>query len=486
MPLSIFQNYAIHVTEQSKLETRQTDGVKTLVGNPKKAIMKLAWPMMFAMSVQLMYNLIGAFWVSGLGVNALSAVGFFFPFFFGVMALAMGIGTGGGAAVSRCIGAGNREQAGKVATHTIVFMVIISLIVTVPLLMLSRPMFQAMGAGPALDDTVTYSQILFSGVIIIFFVNVANSLLWGEGDAKRAMMAMMLGAIVNIILDPIMIYSMGLGVAGAAWATLISLSITASLLFYWLFKKKGMYVEFKFKNFRFNRGITKDIFRVGLPTSVQQLTMSINMLILNIMIVAIYDTDGVAVLTTGWRVSSLGILPLMGISTAVISVCGAAYGMRKYRRMEIAFKYSIKIGLAIEILVALTIFFLARPIAAVFTQSETGAHIAPDLVQYFSITCLFLPGVALGMLSSSMFQGTGKGWNALAVTILRTIILTPILAYVFAVNMGMGLEGVWWGLVFANITGSSISYIWARSYIIGLKRTERAARSKANAESETI
>jgi Na+-driven multidrug efflux pump len=105
MPLSIFQNYAIHVTEQSKLETRQTDGVKTLVGNPKKAIMKLAWPMMFAMSVQLMYNLIGAFWVSGLGVNALSAVGFFFPFFFGVMALAMGIGTGGGAAVSRYIGA---------------------------------------------------------------------------------------------------------------------------------------------------------------------------------------------------------------------------------------------------------------------------------------------------------------------------------------------------------------------------------------------
>jgi Na+-driven multidrug efflux pump len=208
------------------------------------------------------------------------------------------------------------------------------------------------------------------------------------------------------------------------------------------------------------------------------LTMSINMLILNILIVAIYDTDGVAVLTTGWRVSSLGILPLMGISTAVISVCGAAYGMRKYRKMEIAFKHAIKIGLVIEILVALSIFFLARPIAAVFTQSETGAHIAPDLVQYFSITCLFLPGVALGMLSSSMFQGTGKGWNALAVTILRTIILTPILAYVLAVNLGMGLEGVWWGLVLANITGSSISYAWARSYINVLKRTEPAKRRK--------
>lgn len=446
-------------------------GVKTLVGNPKKAIMKLAWPMMFAMSVQTMYNIVGAFWVSGLGVNALSAVGFFFPFYFMVMALAMGIGTGGGAAISRCIGAQKREDAGKVATHTIIFMAVISLAMTIPLLLLSRPMFSAMGAGPALDDTVTYSRILFSGLIIIFFVNVANSLLWGEGDAKRAMKAMMLGAVINIILDPIMIYTMGLGVAGAAWATLISLGITAALLFYWLFRKKGTYVEFKFRGFRFDRGITKDIFRVGLPTSVQQLTMSINMLILNILIVAIYGTDGVAVLTTGWRISTLGILPLMGISTAVISVCGAAYGMRRYRRMEAALLHAIKIGLAIEILVAISIFILAEPIAAVFTQSETGAHISPDLVRYFRITWLFLPGVALGMLSGSMFQGAGKGWNALAVTILRTVVLTPPLAYGLAVWAGMGLSGVWWGLVIANITGSIVSYSWAKSYIRKLRRT---------------
>jgi putative MATE family efflux protein len=365
-------------------------------------------------------------------------------------------------------------------------MVIISLIMTIPLLILSRPMFQAMGAGAALEDTVAYSQILFSGVIIIFFVNIANSLLWGEGDAKRAMIAMMLGAIINIILDPIMIYTMGLGVTGAAWATLISLGVTAMLLFYWLFMKKGTYVEFRFRNFRFNKGISKDIFRVGLPTSVQQLTMSINMLILNIIIVGIYGTDGVAVLTTGWRISTLGILPLMGISTAVISVCGAAYGMGKYRRMEIALNYAIKVGLAITLLVALAIFLLAGPIAAVFTQSETGAHIAPDLVRYFTITCLFIPGVALGMLSGSMFQGAGKGWNALAVTILRTVILTPPLAYGFAVWMGMGLDGVWWGLVLANVTGSTVSYVWAKSYIKGLKKIERANRRKAKIVSRVI
>ncbi len=444
-------------------------GVKTLTGDPKKAIMKLAWPMIIAMSVQTMYNLVDAFWVSGLGADALSAVGFFFPFFFMVMALSSGIGMGGGSAISRRIGAKDKAGADSVATHTMIFMIIISVSLTLPLLFLARPMFNAMGAGAVLEDTVSYSQILFSGTIIIFFSNIANSLLWGEGDAKRAMMAMMVGGIANIILDPIMIYTMGLGVAGAAWATLISISISSALLAYWLFFKKATFVSFNFKKFKYDKKVTVDIFRVGLPTSFQQLTMSINMLIMNLIIVSIGGTDGVAILTTGWRISTFGILPLMGISTAVVSVCGAAYGMRDYQRMDVALNYAIKIGLAIELSVAAFIFFLAVPITASFTSSSGAAHLAPDLVRYFRITWLFLPGVALGMLSGSMFQGTGKGTYSLAVTILRTIILTPTIAVLLAVVLEMGLDGVWWGLVIANITGSSVSYLWARSYIRKLR-----------------
>ncbi len=447
------------------------EGVRTLLGNPRKAIMKLAWPMMFAMSVQTVYNLVDAFWVSGLGTNALSAVGLFFPFFFMIMALATGIGTGGGAAVSRYIGAKDKKAADSVATHTVVYSVVISAALTVPFLVFARPMFLAIGAGETIDDTVAYSQILFSGIIVIFFANVANALLRGEGDAKRAMMAMLLGGIINIILDPIMIYSMGLGVAGAAWATLISIGISSVLLFNWLFLKKDTYVNFHFRGFRFDRGITKDIFAVGLPASVQQLTMSINMLILNMIIINIGGTDGVAVLTTGWRITTFGIMPLMGIATAVVSVCGAAYGMRQYGKMEAALNHAIKIGLKIEITAAIIILALAVPITAIFTQSESGKLIAPDLVRYFHITWLFLPSVALGMLSGSMFQGAGRGWYALAVTVFRTLVLTPPLAYGLAVYAGMGLDGVWWGLVLANITGSIVSFSWAKLYIRRLRRS---------------
>lgn len=457
---------------------RGSKGVKTLLGNPKRAIITLALPMIFAMSVQTIYNLVDAFWVSGLGANALAAVGFFFPFFFMLMAFATGIGTGGGAAISRRIGAKDKRGADNVASHTIVMMTLTAVCITLPLFILARQIFLGIGAGDTIDDTVSYARILFAGTIIIFFANVSNALLRGEGDAKRAMMAMMLGGILNIVLDPIMIYWLGLGVAGAAWATLISLSASSSLLFYWLFLKKSTFVDFVFRGFRFSKEIIYDIFKVGLPASVQQLSMSFTMLMMNVIIVGVAGSDGVAVYTTGWRISTLAILPLLGISTAVVSVCGAAYGQRRYKKLEKAHSYSVFLGLKIELVMAAFIFFFAAQITAVFTMSPDTMRIAPHLVEYFKLTALFYPGVAFGMLSGAMFQGTGKGMNALAVTLLRTIILTPPLALLFAYTLGMGLDGIWWSLVIANITGSLIAYVWAKLYIRELKKNRLVVQAE--------
>jgi len=460
------------------------------MGDPKKAVLKLAMPMILAMSVQTVYNLVDAIWVSGLGADAMAAVGFFLPFFFGIMAIGVGIGTGGGAAISRRIGAKDKKGADSVGVHTIVIMSIVALVITLPFLLLSRSIFMFIGAGNTIEQTLAYGQILFAGTIVIFFANVSNALLRGEGDAKRAMYAMVLGGILNIILDPIMIFGpnnpgpwiigrfgLDLGVAGAAWATLISLMVTSALLFYWLFLKKSTYIRFKFRGFKFDRDIIRDIFRVGLPASIQQLSMSFTMVLMNLIIVFVHNTDGVAIFMTGWRVSTLGILPLLGIATAVVSVTGAMYGKRDFDNLNTALMYAIKIGLIIEVVVALFIFLFAEPITSVFTQSSDAARISSDLIVYFRISCIFYPAVAFGMLSSSLFQGTGKGMNALAVTILRTVILTPPLALFFAEVLGMGLEGIWWGLVIANTTGSIVAFVWVRYYVNGLRKGEEGAES---------
>ena len=452
-------------------EKKHTEGIKTLLGDPKRAIIKLAMPMIIAMLVQTLYNFADALWVSFLGPDALSAVGFFFPFFFMIMSVGSGIGMGGSAAISRFIGAHKKEEADNVAAHTIVLMFILGIIITIPFVLFSRNIFGLMGAGNVIDDATIYAQIMFSGTLLIFFSNVANSILRGEGDAKRSMYAMAFGSVLNIILDPIFIYPLKMGVAGAAWASIISMAISSGILFYWLFIKKSSYVSIKLSNFRFHRFILLDILRVGIPFSLSQLLMSFSFLGLNLIVVSVGGTDGIAVYTTGWRIVMFGTLPLVGMATAVTAVTGAAYGANEIKKLDIAYIYSVKIGLLIEVFVALVVFIFAPHIASIFTQSEGGVRIFSDITSFLRISAIFYPLVAFGMFSSALFQGAGKGINSLIITLFRTLIFTVPFSYLFAIPMKMGLNGAWWGLVVGNILGAVIAFIWARLYVRGLKKT---------------
>ncbi|MCK5772248.1 MAG: MATE family efflux transporter [Thermoplasmata archaeon] len=440
----------------------RTEGVKTLLGDPRKAIWKLALPMMIAMSIQTLYNLVDAIWVSGLGPEALAAVGFFFPFFFMAMALAIGIGIGGGAAISRRIGSKDKKGADQVAMHTLAIMVLIAITFTIPMFLMADMIFEAMGAGDAKEMATSYGRILFAGSIVIFFSNIANAIMRAEGDAKRAMYAMIVGSVMNLVLDPIFIYGFDLGVTGAAWATLLSMAISSLMLFYWLFFKKDTFISFPFRKFRPNMSVIKDIMRVGLPASLQQMSMSINMFILILIVGFVGGIHGVAVFTAGWRVITLAILPVMGISTAMVSVAGATYGAEAYRKLRSAHRYAVKMGLIIELTMAVLTFAFAPWIVRMFTWSEGSAVLYDDLVIFVRIMCIFYPFVAFGMLSSSAFQGMGKGFRSLVVTLLRTLILTAICSYVLGVVLDLGLVGIWFGIFLGNSIGSIVAFTWAK------------------------
>ncbi len=446
--------------------------METLLGNPKRAIIKLAIPMMVAWSVQTLYNVVDALWVSGLGPDALSAVGFFFPFFFLLMALAGGLGVGGSAAVSRKIGAKDKKGADSVASHTIALMFLSAIIVTIPFLVFIEDIYLWMGAKQVAPIAAGYSRIIFASTLVIFFANNASALLRGEGDVKRAMVAMIMGSALNIILDPIFIYTLGLGVNGAAWATVISLVISTSFLYYWLFIKRDTFVTITFHRFRFKLKTIKDILRVGIPSAIMHMAMSLSIFFLNMLVVRVGGTDGVAVYTTGWRVATFAILPLFGIAMAVTSVTGAAYGGKNYPKLATAFYYAIRLSVVIEVVVAVLTYLLAPHIAALFTSNQESMRIRQDMIVLLRIMCIYYPATAFGMLSSSMFQGTGKGVNALVVTIFRTVILAVPLAFIFSVTLSRGLPGVWWGITSGNILAGIIAFIWARFYIKSLRKTQ--------------
>lgn len=442
-----------------------TEGVGILLGDPKKALIKLSIPVIVAMAVQTIYSFTDTFWVAGLGADALAAMGFSVPFFVTQMALTGGIAVGGGAAISRRIGARDKPGVDNVAVHIFVIMLILTVALTALGLLFVKELFVYSGAGRTTGLGVAFARVIFAGSFVFFFTNVADSILRSEGDSKRAMKAIIFGSVMNVVLDPIFIYPLGLGIAGAALATVVSYASSGLLLFYWFFIKKDTYVSFRFGSFKFDKTIVWDIFRVGIPSSVEQLALALTALVMNYIIVSISNTDGVAVYATAWRVTGIAVVPLIGISISLVSVSGAAFGEKNFKKAQKAITYAFEIGLLVETAIALIIYFLAPEIAAAFTEAESAARIAPELIKLLKIMTVFYPAVVFGILSASLFQGAGKGTSALVSTLLRSLVLAPLFALFFAYELSWGLLGVWWGLVTGTVIGSLIAFLWAQMYL---------------------
>ena len=449
-----------------------TEGVATLLGEPKRAILKLSTPMVIAMTAQTTYNLADGIWVAGLGTDALAAVGLFFPFIMFLIALSNGLGVGGSAAISRRIGRKDKAGADNTAVHTLILGLSIGLACSLPFIPFLDGIFASMGAtGNAGAMATQYSRILFSGAIFIFFASIGNNILRGEGDAKRAMYALVLSSILNIVLDPIFIYVLDLGVAGAAWATLLSMATAASLIYYWIFVNRDTYLDITRRDFSPSRELTKEILNVGIPSSVAMLSMSFSIFLLNVIIIRAGGTDGVAVFTTGWRVVSLGTMPLLGIATGVTAVTAAAYGARDAGKLDTAYMYAIKIGIMVEGVVAVAVFVFAPQITGLFTYAGDAQALAGDITTFLRYTVLFYPTVPLGMLTAAMFRGVNRGINALVATLIRTVALQVSTAYLLGIAMDLGLEGIWIGIVAGNVIAAIfVTFPWGRLTVTRLRQ----------------
>jgi len=451
--------------------TGTTAGVALLTGDPKRAILKLSIPMIAAMLLMSTYNLVDAIWVAGLGSDALAAVGFMTPVFMILMGLSVGLGAGVTSAIARRIGAGNREGADNTAVHAILLSLALSAALTLPLILLAGPVAVLLGAGDTTGLATVYGQTLFTGTVFVLFTNIAYAILRAEGDMKRTMYAMGASSIINIVLDPILIYGAGMGIAGAALATVISIALVSVVILFWFFVRKDTYVSLSRRVFSPDLSTIIDILKVGLPASLEFFLMSALAIIINSLLVGISGTDAVAIYTTGWRVVMFAIIPFVGISTAVVSVGGAAYGARKYEHLKTAHTFSVGLGVVIAIAMSAITWLVAPQIALIFTYSPESAHLAPGIVVFLQIMCFFYPFVPPGIMSGSIFQGTGKGTTSLAISVLRNLLFIALFTWVLAIPMGMGEAGVWWGIVAGDILGGIVGYLWARLYIARLIAT---------------
>ncbi|HOJ88006.1 MAG TPA: MATE family efflux transporter [Pseudothermotoga sp.] len=450
---------------------KDTKGVSLLRSDPKMAVVKLSLPIMIAQVVQALYNLVDSIWVAGLGPEALAGIGLFFPIFMIILAFSGGVGVGASSVISRKIGERNKEQADCAATYSIILAVVFGIAATLGVFPFLGPILKLTGAtGKTFELAVDYSQVILLGITLLMFNNVVNGILRGEGDTKRSMYAISIGAVLNIFLDPLFIYTFGLGIKGAAYATIVSIAVSTVLMANWLFFRKDTYVSFSLKHLHGGKKIVTDILRVGIPTSFGQIIMSTSNFVLNRFIIVAGGDVGLAVFTSAWRIINFGTIPLMGIANAVTSVTGAAYGERNAEKLTDAYLFAVKFGLTIGLCTMAVIFFLASKIALIFTYSENTSVIFDDLVNALKILSFFIPTVPFGMFTSAMFQGIGHGIKSLAVSILRTIILHVFFSWLFVFVMHLGLKGVWWGMLCGNITAEAITFAWGLATSKKLKR----------------
>ncbi|MCD6467889.1 MAG: MATE family efflux transporter [Thermoplasmata archaeon] len=443
------------------MSEKVTKGVQLLLGNPRGAIIRLSIPMMVGMLVQTIYNLADGIWVAGLGAEGLAAIGLFFPVFMGIISLASGLGIGSSSAISRRIGAKDKKGADNVAVHSLLLTLILGFLITITMFPSMDRVFAWMGAAGKVGRlAVEYSRILLVAAIVMVFNNVANGMLRGEGDTRRAMYALVLGSGLNIVLDPFFIYTLGFGVVGAAYATVLSMVLTSVFLGYWLFIKRDTYVRITLKDFSPNWKITLDILRVGVPASLSQLTMSFAMFFLNAIILFSSNEYGVAIFTSAWRITMVGVVPILGMAAATTSVTGAAYGAKDVEKLKTAYLYAIKLSLIIEVSVVLFVELFTPQVAYLFTYSKASAGILNGLITSLRILVIFLPFTPFGMMTSAMFQGVGFGGRALVVSFLRTIVMQVGFAYFMAFYTNMGLVGVWVGMVLGNVIASFLGFLW--------------------------
>lgn len=450
---------------------RRTEGVKILLGEPEKAIVKLSVPIMVSNLVFNLYNFADGVWVAGLGAEELSAIGLFMPLFLMFISISMGLGIGASSALSRKIGEGNKVQADNVAIHALIMSFIVGILISSTFFYLEG-ILRALGAeGEVLEKALIYARIIIAGSILIVFNNVAVGILNGEGSAKKTMYANVSGSIMNIVLDPIFIYVLGFGIAGAAYASVISMLISTIVIIYWLFLSGETFVRVRLSEFIPSRKIVFDILRVGIPSGFAMVTMSVAVIILNTIIIRVESPDGVAVFTSAWRFIQFGFIPLFGFAGATTAVVGAAFGGKRIDRLERAYKYAVKLGIKIEILFAIATILSSSYLAYAFSYSEESARLYDDLVLAMRILPAFLPFTPLGITTSSMFQGIGKGEYSFLITLLRTIIFQVSFAYILGVIFGLGLEGIFAGVAIGNVMAGLIAFTWGLQVIKNLRRS---------------
>ena len=451
--------------------------LSSFLTDPSKALWRLAVPIMFGLGIHTLYNVIDMIFIGQLGGNAISGVAFNMPIFFLMLGLTMGLGSGVTASIARFIGDEDKKSADNSAEHALAMAGCIAIVFTILGIYYGEKILIALGAeGEILVLAWEYLSVIVLGLPFMVFSGFFRSILAGEGDMKFPMMVAGLGTFLNTILDPIFIFKLenygnigfGMGVKGAAMATVFSQIAVFIIFIYMLFIKDHAYITFNLKDFMPSKIILWDIIKVGLPASLSMIIMAIGQGVFN-KILIYYSSQTVAAYQVAGRLDMLIFLPIFAIAGALTTLVGMFYGAREIGALNRIVRYGISSAFLITLVSSSFVYLFAETFSSWFTQDQEIISVS---VGFLKRLCLVYPLVAIAITSGRVMQGLGKGLPVLLITIVRVLGVSAPLGLYFSFVLEKPVEWNWYAMMIAAFISFSIAIFWVRSELTKVNKKE--------------
>lgn len=425
-----------------------------LKGSLYKAILTLALPIMLNNLISTFYNLGDAYWVSKIGDIPMAAINFVWPVSFLTFSIAMGISIAGGSIVSQYIGAGKYDEANETAGQLYIFGVLFGLLSSILGWIFTPTILGLMNAtGGLLEYGTVYLRIIFLEMPFLFLMNIFFTMNQAQGDTVTPTIVNGSSAVLNILLDPLFIFGFGLGIEGAAIATVLSKIPFAIYGVYRMSSSKGV-IQIKPYNFHILKDKMKDLIRIGIPSSLGNSGVSLGFVFLFGMI-ATYGDYAVTAVGIGNRINGLAFMPAIGIGAALSTITGQNLGAKNIPRIKQAFKYSIVLALSLLAFTCSLIWIFSEQLVSIFTDTEEIIEMGSF---YLRILAATTPSISFFNCSIGLFNGSGHTKYSMFLEAGRLWLIRMPLIYIFGLMLTVGTDGIWYGVGLSNVISAIIAF----------------------------
>lgn len=428
-------------------------------GNVAKNILKLSFPLILSQIINVLYNIVDRIFIGNMdivGKDALAGVGISFPIIVIVSAFAALFGLGGSPLVGIKMGENKNEEAKNIMMNSFFMLLVSGIILSIILITFNEKLLYLFGMTDALlKYGLDYLNIYAIGSIFVMISIGMNFYISQQGYTKHAALFVLIGAILNITLDPILIYTFNLGVKGAAIATIFSQGVSALLIILFLRSKKSI-LKLSFKNFKINKKIIFSILALGISPFIMQSTEALIQIVFNTQIVKHGGTNYIVylnVMTIMLSLLQFMVLPVQGLTQGASPMISYNYGNKNMERVKKSYKSLIIMSFIYSFSFYVIIFLFPKPLAYLFNKDQELLKIVPRLFRIFFFGMAFF-GIQLA--SQASFMALGQSLVSLTNALLRKVVILIPLAYILPIYLG--IDGVFISEPIADILATIITF----------------------------